>query len=257
MSGICEKEVVGEKYPPSKIISINPVHHTGAYDCGPHIQLFVLCEDGSVFVQYHGGSGLNIPDDGLFYPVATPAMQECRQARAMMAQEVAADMSLIAADAAKELGCELDSKVILRAISKRADKTTLLYALQLMVEERPPIGHRIGGLDSPFRRAQERQEEAIAIAKAAIAKAQGGVMRKSKEAEITEEMIDAPRHFLLGLECGYTDYDAMRKHMCLCGADTSAWPAFAYAETGHITKAAQAVIIYSMMRAAVDGEIPS
>ena len=63
-------------------------------------------------------------------------------------------------------------------------------------------------------------------------------------------MVDAPRGFLLGIELGHTTLEAMRKHMGNCGYDYSSWPEWAKNETGHITKAGKAIIIYSMMHAA-------
>jgi len=65
--------------------------------------------------------------------------------------------------------------------------------------------------------------------------------------KLTEEMIDAPRGFLLGLELGIKDMETMRKHLDRCGYDYSCWPAWAKLETGHITKAGKAILIYTMM----------
>jgi hypothetical protein len=70
--------------------------------------------------------------------------------------------------------------------------------------------------------------------------------------EPTEEEVDAPRCFLLGLELGHKSLESMRKHMRGCGEDISMWPDWAKTETGHITKAGKAIIIRSMMIAACE-----
>jgi len=67
---------------------------------------------------------------------------------------------------------------------------------------------------------------------------------------ITEEMVDAPRYFLLGLELGIKNLETMRTHLDRCGCDYSYWPAWAKEEKGHITKAGKAILIYTMMQAA-------
>ena len=67
---------------------------------------------------------------------------------------------------------------------------------------------------------------------------------------ITDAMIDAPRRFLLGLELGLKTYATMRKHLDNCGDDYSCWPDWAKTNEGHITKAAKAILIYTMMEAA-------
>lgn len=66
----------------------------------------------------------------------------------------------------------------------------------------------------------------------------------------TPEMIDAPRGFLMGLESGQTTLEGMRDHLRRIGDTIESWPAWAREESGHITKAGQAIIIYAMMRGA-------
>jgi len=66
--------------------------------------------------------------------------------------------------------------------------------------------------------------------------------------ELTEEMVDAPRGFLMGLELGHKNLEAMRKHLDNCGYDYTCWPEWARTETGHITKAGKAILIYTMMQ---------
>lgn len=72
--------------------------------------------------------------------------------------------------------------------------------------------------------------------------------------ELTEAMIDAPRAFLRGLELNIIDLEAMREHMARSGASVESWPDFAKTDTGYITKAAKAMIVFSMMMAARESE---
>jgi hypothetical protein len=67
------------------------------------------------------------------------------------------------------------------------------------------------------------------------------------ESKLTEEMIDAPRCFFLGLELGYKNLDSMREHLDRCGYSYECWPDWAKTETGHITKAGKAILLYTMM----------
>lgn len=64
---------------------------------------------------------------------------------------------------------------------------------------------------------------------------------------LTEEMIDAPRYFLLGLELGIHTLDKMRTHLDRSGTDYSCWPEWAKTGCSHITKAGKAELIYIMM----------
>lgn len=66
----------------------------------------------------------------------------------------------------------------------------------------------------------------------------------------TDELVDAPRGFILGLDMGYRTYDEMRDFMDEAGYDYSSWPEWAKTEKGHINKASIAIIIYTMMLAA-------
>ncbi len=72
---------------------------------------------------------------------------------------------------------------------------------------------------------------------------------------LTEEMIDAPRRFLSGLEMGIQDFVRMREHMAACGSSIDCWPEWAKTRTGHITKAGKAILIYTMMVNAASEEI--
>ncbi|TXH42498.1 MAG: hypothetical protein E6Q97_35670 [Desulfurellales bacterium] len=51
---------------PSKAIQIETASHPGDCNCGPHIQLFALCEDGSIWTQYHSSGRSNVPTDGMW-----------------------------------------------------------------------------------------------------------------------------------------------------------------------------------------------
>ena len=70
---------------------------------------------------------------------------------------------------------------------------------------------------------------------------------REKQAELTEAAIDAPRGFFMGLELGCKDLESMRAHLDRCGYDYSCWPAWAKEETGHITKAGKAILVFTMM----------
>jgi hypothetical protein len=55
---------------PSKIIQIQSASNPGDGNCGPHTQLFALCEDGTVWCQYHSSGRSNVPNDGLWHRIA-------------------------------------------------------------------------------------------------------------------------------------------------------------------------------------------
>ena len=52
---------------PSKVVQIQAVSHPGDINCGPHVQLFALCDDGSVWCQYQSSGASNVPTDGRWY----------------------------------------------------------------------------------------------------------------------------------------------------------------------------------------------
>jgi len=56
---------------PAKIIQIQSASNPGDGNCGPHTQLFALCEDGTVWCQYHSSGRSNVPNDGLWHRVST------------------------------------------------------------------------------------------------------------------------------------------------------------------------------------------
>lgn len=52
---------------PSKVIQIQAASQPGDCNSGPHVQLFALCEDGSVWCQYQSSGASNVPTDGRWY----------------------------------------------------------------------------------------------------------------------------------------------------------------------------------------------
>ena len=71
-------------------------------------------------------------------------------------------------------------------------------------------------------------------------------------AEPTEAMVDAPRHFILYCYTPGRSLEGARDHMKSCGVSIDTWPKWAKEDTGHITKAAVAIIIWHMMVGAGD-----
>lgn len=59
----------------SKVIQIQAANQPGDHNSGPHVQLFALCEDGSVWVQYHSSGYSNVPTDGRWYPIVQPTSE--------------------------------------------------------------------------------------------------------------------------------------------------------------------------------------
>lgn len=56
---------------PSKAVQIQAASLPGDSNSGPHVQLFALCGDGSIWVQYASSGFSNVPTDGRWYPVGT------------------------------------------------------------------------------------------------------------------------------------------------------------------------------------------
>jgi len=57
----------------SKPVQIQATSLPGDCNSGPHVQLFALCEDGSIWVQYHSSGHSNVPTDGLWHMIQPPA----------------------------------------------------------------------------------------------------------------------------------------------------------------------------------------
>ena len=56
----------------SKVIQIQTVSYPGDFSSGPHVQLFALCRDGSIWMQYHSTGKSNVPTDGLWRMIEPP-----------------------------------------------------------------------------------------------------------------------------------------------------------------------------------------
>ena len=54
---------------PCGAIQIQAVCHPGDFNCGPHVLLFALCEDASIWVKYDSSGSSNVPTDGLWHNV--------------------------------------------------------------------------------------------------------------------------------------------------------------------------------------------
>lgn len=65
--------------------------------------------------------------------------------------------------------------------------------------------------------------------------------------EPTEEMIDAPRMLLAYADTNGRTLQGAREHLRLCGDSIECWPDWAKKESGHITKGALAILVYTMM----------
>lgn len=67
-----EIDAMPTKFLPAKIVQIQAAAQPGDCNSGPHVQLFALCDDGSVWVQYHSSGISNVPTDGNWYSCHTP-----------------------------------------------------------------------------------------------------------------------------------------------------------------------------------------
>ncbi len=57
----------------SRPVQIQAASLPGDTNSGPHVELFALCEDGSIWVQYHSSGFSNVPVDGKWRAVQPPA----------------------------------------------------------------------------------------------------------------------------------------------------------------------------------------
>ena len=57
----------------SKPTQIQAASQPGDGNSGPHVQLFALCEDGSIWVQYYSSGFSNVPTDGLWHVIQQSA----------------------------------------------------------------------------------------------------------------------------------------------------------------------------------------
>lgn len=61
---------------PSKPIQITTANHPGDSNSGPYVQLFALCEDGSIWMQYHSSGYSNVPTDGSWHLTGRTLQQD-------------------------------------------------------------------------------------------------------------------------------------------------------------------------------------
>jgi len=61
---------------PAKAVQIQSAGHPGDTNSGPHVELFALCEDGSIWVQYHSSGFSNVPTDGKWYSCNSASVEE-------------------------------------------------------------------------------------------------------------------------------------------------------------------------------------
>jgi hypothetical protein len=52
---------------PCGAIQIQAVSYIGDMACGSHLQLYALCEDGSIWCKYQSDGHSNVPVDGYWY----------------------------------------------------------------------------------------------------------------------------------------------------------------------------------------------
>lgn len=69
-----ETRSIPDKMPKNSILRSKPqqiqaVSQPGDGNSGPHVQLFALCEDGSIWVQYHSSGFSNVPTDGMWHMI--------------------------------------------------------------------------------------------------------------------------------------------------------------------------------------------
>ena len=74
--------------------------------------------------------------------------------------------------------------------------------------------------------------------------------------EPSENMIDAPRGSLNGLELGINNCSQMMRHIDAYGMTTTGLPEWFVKDGGHITKSGKAIIIYKAMLAASPTNVP-
>ena len=58
-----------QKQLPSRIIQIQVMSYAPSVNNGQCHALLALCEDGTIWQQWHSLESANVPQDGLWYPV--------------------------------------------------------------------------------------------------------------------------------------------------------------------------------------------
>lgn len=51
-------------------VSVSPIFHPGDHNCGPHIAIYAVCGDGTIWVKYHSSPNNNVPTDNLWRKVS-------------------------------------------------------------------------------------------------------------------------------------------------------------------------------------------
>lgn len=72
LAGDIESLSVPGRSLPSRPVQIQSASHPGDQNCGPHTQIFALCEDGSIWVHYFSSGSANVPSDGLWHMIQPP-----------------------------------------------------------------------------------------------------------------------------------------------------------------------------------------
>lgn len=65
-------EIPRKQFLASKVVQIQAVAHPGDSNCGPHVQVFSLCADGSIWIRYDSSGFSNVPTDGLWRMIQPP-----------------------------------------------------------------------------------------------------------------------------------------------------------------------------------------
>lgn len=67
-----EQGMPTEQFLSSRPIQIQALSYGGDSNFGPHVQVFALCKDGSIFVQYRSSGYSNVPTDGKWHMIQPP-----------------------------------------------------------------------------------------------------------------------------------------------------------------------------------------
>lgn len=65
-------EMPTKQFLTAKVVQIQAVFHLGDPNCGPHVQLYSLCADGSIWVKYESSGFSNVPTDSLWRMIQPP-----------------------------------------------------------------------------------------------------------------------------------------------------------------------------------------
>ena len=72
-----------------KIIQVTQSFYSGDSNCGPHLQLIALCEDGTLWVLYSSSGTSNVPTDGKWHPISleTTVQSSSKTSEHLLAEE--------------------------------------------------------------------------------------------------------------------------------------------------------------------------